>query len=156
MEGILLTKSVNIMEKLISGYLFVYSSLRVGFHTPEYEYIRQYFTFLGPAKVRGKLSDMGDYPVGTPSSEKYFIRGELYRINDETEFSFAIGQLDDYEGIAPEEEQSSSYKRELALVFREGKDEVYAWTYWYTGEVKGKPVIESGDVMEYVKSKKIL
>lgn len=99
---------------------------------------------------------MGDYPVGTPTSEKYFIRGELYRINDETEFSFAIGQLDDYEGIVPEEEQSSSYKRELALVFREGKDEVYAWTYWYTGEVKGKPVIESGDVMEYVKSKKIL
>lgn len=141
------------MEKLISGYLFVYSSLRVGFHSPEYEYIRQYFTFLGPAKARGKLSDMGDYPVATPTSEEYFIQGELYRINDESEFSFAIGQLDDYEGVSPEEDETSSYERELTLVSREDKDDVYAWIYWYNGEVNGKPVIESGDVMEYVKSK---
>lgn len=141
------------MEKIISGYLFVYSSLRVGFRSNEYEYIRQYFTFLGNGKVRGKLSDMGDYPVATPTQQEYFVKGELYRINDENEFSFAIGQLDDYEGVNPEFDESSYYKRELTIVFREGMENVYAWIYWYNGNVEGRPLVISGDVMAYVKAK---
>ena len=144
------------MEKLISGYLFVYSSLRIGFRSNDYEYIRQYFTFLGNAKVKGKLSDLGDYPVATPTLEDFFIKGELYRINDENEFSFAIGQLDDYEGIDPEAGESSTYKRELTFVFREEMENVYAWIYWYNGIVEGKPVVASGDVMEYVKAKNLM
>jgi gamma-glutamylcyclotransferase (GGCT)/AIG2-like uncharacterized protein YtfP len=143
------------MERLISGYLFVYSSLRVGFRSDDYEYIHQYFSFLGNAKVRGKLSDMGDYPVGTPTPEDYFIKGELYKINDENEFSYAIGQLDDYEGINPERGEASLYKRELTNVFREEMESVYAWIYWFSGDVEGKPVVASGDVMEYVKTKNL-
>ena len=141
------------MEPLISGYLFVYSTLRVGFHNDKYEYIRCYFTLEGDAKVKGILSDLGNNPVATPTTENYFIKGELYRINHENEFSFAIGQLDDYEGVKPEADETASYKRELAAVTREDGSEVNAWIYWYNGNVDGKPVIESGDVLEYVKGK---
>lgn len=139
------------MEPLISDYLFVYSTLRVGFHNNNYEYIRRYFTLEGDAKVKGILSDLGNNPVATPTTENYFIKGELYRINHENEFSFAIGQLDDYEGVKPEADETASYKRELATVITEDGSEVSAWIYWYNGNVEGKPVIESGDVLEYAK-----
>jgi len=29
-----------------------------------------------------------------------------------------------------------------------------AWIYWYNGDVSGKPVIESGDVLQYMAEKK--
>ncbi len=141
------------MEPLISGYLFVYSTLRVGFQNDNYEYIRCYFTLEGNAKVKGILSDLGNNPVATPTTENYFIKGELYRINHENEFSFVIGQLDDYEGVKPEADEKASYKRELATVTREDGSEVNAWIYWYNGNVEGKPVIECGDVLEYAKGK---
>ena len=141
------------MEQLISGFVFVYSSLRVGFQSSQYEYISRYFTFEGNAQAKGLLSDLGDYPVATATDENYFIKGELYQINDENEFSFAIGQLDDYEGVNPEEDETSKYKRELTSVFREDGSLVNAWIYWYKGNVEGKPRIESGDVIGYVKSK---
>ena len=141
------------MEELTSDFLFVYSSLRVGFQSPLYEYIRRYFTFEGHAKVKGVLSDLGTHPVATPTSENYFINGELYKINNENEFSFAIGQLDDYEGVNPEEGETPSYKRELTQVFREDGSQGNAWIYWYKGNVEGKPRIESGDVNVYVQSK---
>jgi gamma-glutamylcyclotransferase (GGCT)/AIG2-like uncharacterized protein YtfP len=82
--------------------LFVYGSLLSGFHHPAYEYISRYFTLIGPAKVKGKLFDMGEYPAAIPVDEETWITGELYQLNNQEEFSWAIGQLDDYEGVATE------------------------------------------------------
>jgi hypothetical protein len=28
---------------------------------------------------------------------------------------------------------------------------VPAWIYWYNGDVTGKPIINSGDIMDYLK-----
>ena len=139
--------------QLVSDYLFVYSSLLEGFQSEEYRYIHQYFGFVGKATVKGILSDLGNNPVAKPTTEDYFIKGELYKINDSDEFSFAIGQLDDYEGVRPEAYENPLYTRELTIVFKEDGSQVNAWVYWYNGNVDGKPVIQSGDVMEYVKSK---
>ena len=141
------------MELSVSDYLFVYSSLREGFNNPEYGYVKKYFSFDSRAKVKGILSDLGNNPVATPTSENHFIKGELYKINNKDEFSFAIGQLDDYEGVEAEADETSSYKRELTTVYKEDGIEVISWIYWYTGNVEGKPVILSGDVMEYIHSK---
>ncbi len=74
-------------------HLFVYGSLRKGFHSPVYEYISRFFTFAGEAKVKGKLFDMGSYPAGMPTTEDSFIIGELYLANNPNEFSWAIGQF---------------------------------------------------------------
>ncbi|MEO8962808.1 MAG: gamma-glutamylcyclotransferase family protein [Ginsengibacter sp.] len=143
------------MEQQISDYLFVYSSLLKGFQSEEYRYIHKYFNLVGKAKVKGILSDLGNNPVAKPTTENLFIKGELYKINDHEEFSFAIGQLDDYEGVSPAEYESPLYIRELATVFKEDQSEVVAWIYWYNGDVEGKPVIESGDVLEYAKAKNL-
>ena len=133
--------------------LFVYGSLRSGFHSPAYEYISRYFTLAGEAKVKGALYDMGSYPAAKPTHENLFITGELYRIKHENEFSWAIGQLDDYEGVDVEFDEIQLYRRDLTEVFFNNQI-THAWIYWFNGDVSGKQVIASGDMMEYLKQKK--
>lgn len=133
--------------------LFVYGSLRSGFRSPAYEYISRFFTFIAEAKVRGILYDLGEYPAAVPSTEDKFIIGELYAITNESEFSWAIGQLDDYEGVTVEDDEERLYYRDLAEVLLNGST-TSAWMYWYNGNVNGRPQIESGDVLQYIRDKK--
>jgi gamma-glutamylcyclotransferase (GGCT)/AIG2-like uncharacterized protein YtfP len=133
--------------------VFVYGSLRSGFKSHAYEYISRFFSFVSEAKVKGKLYDLGTYPAGVPSNGDYFIIGELYTIKYEAEFPWAIGQLDDYEGVAGEPDEVLLYKRELVDVFVDDTT-TPAWIYWYIGPVEGKPLIESGDMIQYLQQKK--
>jgi len=134
-------------------HLFAYGSLRSGFNSPAYEYISRYFKLAGSAKVKGKLFDMGEYPAAISTEENEFIVGELYLIKNEHEFSWAIGQLDDYEGINTENGESPLYRRELADVFINDST-IKAWIYWYNGDVSGKQKIDSGDILQYIHEKK--
>jgi gamma-glutamylcyclotransferase (GGCT)/AIG2-like uncharacterized protein YtfP len=133
--------------------LFVYGSLRRGFKSHAYEYISRFFSFVDNGKVRGKLFDLGPYPAGVPCNDESFIIGELYTIKHQPEFAWAIGQLDDYEGVAAEADEIQLYKRELTDVFLE-TGTTRAWIYWYTGSIEGKPRIESGDMIQYLQQKK--
>jgi gamma-glutamylcyclotransferase (GGCT)/AIG2-like uncharacterized protein YtfP len=133
--------------------LFVYGSLRSGFQSPVYEYISRFFTFAGNAKVKGKLYDLGNYPAGIPSNDNDFIVGELYFAREESEFAWAIAQLDDYEGVLVEAGETPLYRRELTEVYL--NDQVIpAWIYWYNGDVSNSPLIESGDLILYLQQKK--
>ena len=136
-----------------SYYLFVYGTLRSGFQSAAYDYITRYFNFFGDAKVKGKLYDLGEYPAAAPTQEEAFIAGELYIIRNIKEFSWAIGQLDGYEGVVVEKEEHPLYRREIADVYINDAI-VPAWVYWYNGELAGKPIISSGDVMDYAKKNK--
>ena len=140
------------MKKADVYQLFVYGSLRSGFRSPAYEYVSRYFDLVGPAKVKGKLYDLGEYPAARPTSEDRFIIGELYCIRNVNEFAWAIGQLDDYEGVHVDFDESQLYQREIAEVHLENKTTT-AWIYWYMGDVHDKPVIESGDVLQYMQNK---
>jgi gamma-glutamylcyclotransferase (GGCT)/AIG2-like uncharacterized protein YtfP len=133
--------------------LFVYGSLRSGFRSPAYEYISRYFDLVGHAKVKGKLYDLGDYPAAKSTSEDQFIIGELYRVKHEKEFSWAIGQLDDYEGVNVAFDETPLYRRDITEVYIDDKI-IPAWIYWYYGDVENRPVIESGDVLQYLEQKK--
>ncbi|MEO8404015.1 MAG: gamma-glutamylcyclotransferase family protein [Chitinophagaceae bacterium] len=133
-------------------HLFVYGSLRSGFHSPAYEYISRYFDLVSEAKVKGRLYDMGEYPAAVPVNDDTFIVGELYVVKKESEFSWAIGQLDDYEGITTEDGHQPLYKRELADIYVNDKT-IAAWIYWYSADVSGRPEIASGDLMEYIHQK---
>jgi len=133
--------------------LFVYGSLRKGFHSPVYEYISRFFTFAGEAKVRGKLFDMGNYLAGVAANDDNFIIGEMYYANNENEFPWAIGQLDDYEGINVEEGEVQLFRRELTEVYINDQT-TQAWIYWYNGDVSGRKVITSGDIIQYLQQKK--
>lgn len=132
--------------------LFVYGSLRSGFRNPVYEYLTKYFHLMGEAVVKGKLYDLGEYPAATATNEEKFISGELYSINNPLEFSWAIGQLDDYEGLNVEEGETALYKREAVIAYQNGEPQT-AWIYWYNGDITGKPEIESGDLLQYLQQK---
>jgi gamma-glutamylcyclotransferase (GGCT)/AIG2-like uncharacterized protein YtfP len=133
--------------------LFVYGSLRKGFQSQAYEYISRFFQFAGEAKVRGRLFDMGDYPAGIPSNDDSFIIGELYQAGGANEFYWAIGQLDDYEGVNVEPGEIQLYHRGITEVHFNNQV-IPAWIYWYNGDVSGKEEIASGDLMQYLQQKK--
>ena len=134
-------------------HLFVYGSLRSGFHSPVYEYISRFFKFIGEAKVKGRLYDMGSYPAGVSANEDSFIVGELYQARNEHEFAWAIGQLDDYEGVTVEADEVQLFRRDVTQAHLNGQV-TDAWIYWYNGDVSGKPVISSGDMLDYLATKK--
>lgn len=133
-------------------HLFVYGSLLSGFNSPAYEYISRYFSLIGAAKVKGRLFDMGDYPAAVPASDEKFINGELYTIREKSEFSWAITQLDDYEGVLVEAGEKPLYRREITEVFFQHAI-VPAWIYWFNGDVQGKPGIDGGDILDYLHKK---
>ncbi len=132
--------------------LFVYGSLRSGFKHEAYQYIAQYFKALGHATVKGILYDKGAYPIAVPTTDEKFLQGELYTINQPNEFSYIIGQLDDYEGLNVEEGETAVFKREETTVYCNG-EQYTAWVYWYAGTVADLTPIPSGDVLQYLKEK---
>lgn len=132
--------------------LFVYGSLRSGFRNPAYNYLTQYFHLLGEAVVKGRFFDNGTHPVAIPTSDDHFINGELYEINTGEEFSWAINQLDDYEGLNVEAGETALYRRKTTEAFLEGNS-IPAWIYWYNLPVDGMPPIETGDVLKYLQEK---
>ena len=132
--------------------LFVYGSLRSGFRNPIYNYLTRYFHLVGDAVVKGKLYDLGEFPVANPTTEEKFISGELYAINNPTEFSWAIEQLDDYEGLNVEAGEKPLYKRKAVTAFVNGVGGP-AWVYWFNGDVSHCPEITSGDLMQYLQQK---
>lgn len=129
--------------------LFVYGSLRRGFHHPAYDYISKHFILISEAKVKGRLYDMGDYPAAIPLAEDCFIVGELHELKKAGEFEWAIEQLDDYEGLKPEEGEAPLFKRELTDVFYNNQS-TKAWIYWFNQDVTGHPLIPSGDIFDYM------
>ena len=56
-------------------------------------------------------------------------------------------QIIDKDSLSKGEQQL--YERVLTTVFANDK-EYTAWIYWYKGNTAGKPLVESGDMMEYI------
>lgn len=134
-------------------YLFVYGSLRSGFNNPAYQYISQYFNLVSHVTVRGLLLEKEEVPVAIPTNDDSFIKGELYVIKNQDEFPWAIAQLDDYEGLNPDDDEIGVYYRDKVNLQLNDAD-IAAWVYWYCGNTDGLPVIASGDVLEYLAHKK--
>src|SRR5215467_2496077 len=96
--------------------LFVYGTLRSSFHHPAHVHISNYFKFIGEARVKGKLFDLGPYPAAIPSLEEKFVTGELYEAINELSFEKAIEALDEYEGYAQAKGNKNLFRREVASV----------------------------------------
>jgi gamma-glutamylcyclotransferase (GGCT)/AIG2-like uncharacterized protein YtfP len=109
----------------------------------------RYFQLAGNAVVKGILFQKDDYVVAVPTTDDKFLQGELYSINEDHDFSYVIGQLDDYEGIHTEEGETPAYRRDTATVFINDQA-VTAWIYWYNGSVDGLAELATGDVLEYL------
>ena len=128
-------------------HLFVYGSLRSDSGHPAHRYVSDDFVLLGPARVKGKVYDLGEYPGALASDDDCFIKGELYRLKEKADFSTAAARLDEYEGV---NETPPLFTRKLVNVYIDGLI-TDAWIYWYNGAVTGKPWIESGDALQGMK-----
>src|SRR4051794_26293550 len=134
-------------------YLFVYGSLRKGFHHPAYEYVSSYFTFVTESKVKGRLYDLGEHPAAIPTTDENYIKGELYEAKNAEDFVWAIEQLDVYEGVDAEEgEGEPLFKRELTEATH-GNTTITAWIYWYNKSLANHNFIPTGDIMDVVERK---
>jgi len=129
--------------------LFVYGSLRRGFHHSAHNYISQYFCHLGDGMVKGVLYDLGEYPAAVPTSKQFFITGELYILKNRKDFEDAIGPLDDYEGLHPEKGEKPLFIRKVTKVFFNNCD-TSAWIYWYNLPLNQQPMISSGAIFDYL------
>ncbi|MFT4094446.1 MAG: gamma-glutamylcyclotransferase family protein [Niabella sp.] len=136
-----------------SHFLFVYGSLLSGFKSPAYEYISKYFKLKGEATVVGTIYDMGTYPVGTAINTGRKIKGELYEIRNPKELSYILAQLDDYEGLYPDDGEEVYYRREITEAIDSNGEKVMAWIYWYIKDVSDKPVLESNNLLDYLEKK---
>lgn len=134
-------------------YLFVYGSLRSGFNNPAYQYISTYFNLVSHVSAKGILLEKDQVPVAIPTDTDSHIKGELYVIKNPDELPWALAQLDDYEGLYPDEGELCIYRRDKVSI-KLGDTLVAAWVYWYCGSTDGLPVIAGGDVLEYHAQKK--
>lgn len=134
--------------------LFVYGSLRKGFNSPVYELMSRYFELLASGRIKGKLYDLGDFPAALPTEEDAFIVGELYCIKNVDELDWALAQLDDYEGIYDNEDGGGPlYRRDIVTVYLDSGQTTKSWVYWYARSIEDKPIIPSGDVLQYQQEK---
>ena len=134
------------MYTVPSYQLFIYSSLRQGFHQDLFNYITRYFEFVSGATTPGTLSLLQDTAIATPGNN--LIKGELYRLKNKEDYSFVFGQLDDYEGLDTEPGETPLYRREVINVRCDDGKSADAWIYWYNGDAGNLPVIRSGDALE--------
>ncbi len=135
-------------------HLFVYSSLRSGFHHPAYSYISKYFFLVSECTAKGKLFEQDALIVGVPTEDNFFLKGELYHIKEPSELSWALGQLDDYEGVQTDEDGNApNYQRALTTVYHGGETSK-AWVYWFNQPITTGQFIESGDILAYLQQKK--
>lgn len=135
-------------------HLFVYGSLRKGFKNQAYAYLNQLFDYVGEGTTPGALYDNHDYPVARPLSpgQNHSIVGELYAIKNPHELNYALMQIDDYEGLFPDEGEAPKYAREVTIVDIHNL-KIPAYVYWYNGDVSQLSQIETSDMLVYLQQR---
>ena len=116
------------------SHIFVYGTLRSEARHPQ-SLFNDKTKLVGPAKVPGKVYDIGPYPGAKLGGDHNHMVGELYEIiSDEL-----IPDLDRYEGYYEGDDVNSLFIRRVIEV-----DGVPAYFYEYNREPKSS-FIRSGD-----------
>ncbi len=106
-----------------SSNLFVYGTLRRGSDNEFSRLLSDNAEFLGPARMQGKLFQIGEHTGAVRSAESGdTVRGEIFRLADP---SGMLSTLDEYEG--------SEFERALMPVDLDSGEQVEAWVYLYKG-----------------------
>lgn len=122
--------------------LFVYGTLRQGGVNAMLDLYPD-TSFRGNAVVNGQLYDLGDYPALLLDNSACPVIGEVYEINDEI-----LRSLDEFE-------VSAQYSRNQVDVLLDGQT-TSCWLYGPSADLcSGKYLIESGDWIEYAKTKNL-
>ena len=127
--------------------LFVYGTLRPCSRTPVARWLGAHACYLGPARTRGRLYDLGHFPgLRAPRSLREWVSGDLYVLPR----AAMLRTLDRYEtaphgrGLAPFERVRCSV--ELQRNMGRARRHI-AWAYVYRRSIMQCARIRSGDYL---------
>lgn len=112
--------------------LFVYGTLRRGHPSGMAHLMGSDIEFLGHARTRGRLEDLGAYPgLRRPRNPDDWVSGEVYRLGETGE---ALARIDAYEGCGPEDPHPHEFERVQteAILIDSGQLE-RVWVYLWKG-----------------------
>ena len=125
-------------------HVFVYGTLRPALATGESRLLIEGLRPAGPATIRGRLIDLGEYPGLLEGSG--VVHGELLEI----ETAAQLAALDAYEGC---DLTCPLYRRAAAIAERPNGSQTPVWVYWYCQAVTAAPPIPDGDYARHLKNR---
>jgi len=130
----------------MSEYLFLYGTLLPSNASGESPRIVRKLKRVGPATVRGRLYDFGDYPGAVlDRSAKTSIKGELFELPHDDS---ALKALDDYEEFNRTDQKNSLFVRTRTVAELHDGSRLNAWVYVYNRDPGSARLIASGDYSE--------
>jgi gamma-glutamylcyclotransferase (GGCT)/AIG2-like uncharacterized protein YtfP len=124
----------------MTTHLFVYGTLLRRSRHPMSRFLAERARYVGAAKVRGRLYDLGRYPgMLEPATDADWVHGDLVDLGEGTT---TLAELDAYE--LAESPLPAYFDRQLAAATLANATSVPAWVWWYRGEVSESQRIASG------------
>lgn len=102
-------------------------------------------TFLGPARVRGRLFDLGPYPALADGPDQ--VHGEVYRVDAGT-----LARLDRIEDFDPRDPEGSLYRRVVRRSWLPDGEFRDVQVYLYNARVDPRRRIPHGDYRRHLQS----
>jgi len=120
--------------------LFIYGSLLPGCAPPAMADLCKRLKRIGPARVRGRLYDLGDYPAMVFIKEFGGVRGEVVEVDSDETWQ----ALDEYEGCPHPAAGDGLFRRVWTIAMFDNGEKVNCWVYVYMRELGNAKPIESG------------
>jgi len=127
--------------------LFVYGTLMQGMDNARFLQSSNRARYLGKAKIRGFIYDLGEFPGFIPQAgdvqddEVHWVHGELYHLENST---VLLDTLDVIEGVNPFYPERSLFVRKLLPAEFRGQ-ETMVWVYVFNQPRDRFSIIPSGD-----------
>jgi gamma-glutamylcyclotransferase (GGCT)/AIG2-like uncharacterized protein YtfP len=130
----------------MSNRLFVYGTLRRESRNTQFRILGAKAKFLGRARMRGRLVDLGEYPgLVAAGDASDWVRGEVYALADPDR---TLARLDEYEGCVAEPVRSPGFRRVIGEAVLDRGRTMRTWVYVYEGSYSPARVLPSGDYLE--------
>ena len=127
-------------------HVFVYGTLRRGAGHPMHAALARMSQFVGMARFKGQLYDLGPYPGAVPDPRaEPGVLGELYAFLPGQPL---LTQLDRYEGCTSLDPKPHEFIRHRVPLTREDGSLEPAWIYLYAGTLTRERHISSGDYLQ--------
>jgi gamma-glutamylcyclotransferase (GGCT)/AIG2-like uncharacterized protein YtfP len=124
----------------MTTHLFVYGTLLRRSRHPMARLLAERARYVGPAKVPGRLYDLGRYPgLLPPQSAGDWAHGDLFDLGEGTT---TLAELDAYE--LEESPLPAYFERQIEEAILADGTRARAWVYWYRGDVAESRRIASG------------
>ena len=128
--------------KDMSELVFLYGTLIPGQEPAEMTPVVTRLRRIGPARVKGRLYDFGEYPGAIlDESSHSVISGQVFEVPDKD----VLASLDDYEAFDPEHRAGNLFVRVKRPVTLADGRQVECWIYVFDGDPGGAPIVAGGD-----------